>query len=67
MAEPGALSAHAAHNQALWDRRSADYQEAHGPQLERSGGAAWGVWQLPARPTRRARAFMTSSWRAPRF
>src|SRR6516164_1114568 len=34
-------------NQELWDRQSADYQQAHGGQLAASGGAAWGVWQIP--------------------
>ena len=41
------LSAHASHNRRAWDADSAAYQAAHGPQLEASGGAAWGVWQLP--------------------
>jgi SAM-dependent methyltransferase len=41
------ISEVAAHNRALWDRRAADYQERHGPQLAASGGSAWGVWQLP--------------------
>ena len=34
-------------NQELWDQRAADYQKAHGGQLAGSGGAAWGVWQIP--------------------
>jgi SAM-dependent methyltransferase len=41
------LSDHAAHNRERWDQHSADYQLAHGAQLAASGGAAWGVWQLP--------------------
>lgn len=42
-----AISAHGARNRRAWDERSAVYQAAHGPQLAASGGAAWGVWQLP--------------------
>jgi SAM-dependent methyltransferase len=41
------LSAHAARNRELWDHRAADYQTTHGGQLAASGGAAWGVWQIP--------------------
>jgi SAM-dependent methyltransferase len=41
------LSAHAEHNRRVWDESSASYQSTHGPQLEQSGGTAWGVWQLP--------------------
>jgi SAM-dependent methyltransferase len=41
------LSAHAAHNRRTWDELSATYQSKHGPQMEESGGTAWGVWQLP--------------------
>jgi SAM-dependent methyltransferase len=37
----------AARNQTLWDQRSDTYQSAHGEQLAASGGAAWGVWQIP--------------------
>jgi SAM-dependent methyltransferase len=37
----------AARNRTLWDERSADYQATHGGQLAASGGAAWGVWQIP--------------------
>ncbi len=44
--EPG-LPDYAAVNRTLWDEQSADYQSSHGPQLADSGGAAWGVWQLP--------------------
>jgi SAM-dependent methyltransferase len=44
--EPG-LCDHASRNRRLWDECSADYQRVHGPQLAASGGAAWGVWQLP--------------------
>jgi SAM-dependent methyltransferase len=47
MSDSPQLSPHAARNRRLWDERSAEYQEAHGPQLAASGGAAWGVWQLP--------------------
>ena len=41
------LSAHAARNRAHWDQQAGDYQARHGGQLAVSGGAAWGVWQLP--------------------
>jgi 2-polyprenyl-3-methyl-5-hydroxy-6-metoxy-1,4-benzoquinol methylase len=41
------LSEYAEHNQRVWDERSTEYQSKHGPQLEQSGGNAWGVWQLP--------------------
>ncbi|HEY8582771.1 MAG TPA: class I SAM-dependent methyltransferase [Capillimicrobium sp.] len=41
------LSEHAARNRAAWDAYAAEYQERHGEQLDASGGAAWGVWQLP--------------------
>ena len=41
------LSRYARRNRELWDRQSAEYQQTHGPQLEASGGTAWGVWQLP--------------------
>jgi SAM-dependent methyltransferase len=41
------LSGFAAHNRDLWDQQSADYQAKHREQLAASGGAAWGVWQLP--------------------
>ena len=41
------LSDHSSHNRRAWDEHSAAYQADHGPQLEASGGAAWGVWQLP--------------------
>jgi SAM-dependent methyltransferase len=41
------LTDHARRNREVWDERSAAYQETHGPQLEKAGGTAWGVWQLP--------------------
>lgn len=47
MDEEAGLSRHAALNRTAWDERSADYQATHGPQLAASGGAAWGLWQLP--------------------
>jgi SAM-dependent methyltransferase len=47
MNEPKSLSADAARNQRTWDGQSDEYQAKHGPQLEASGGAAWGVWQIP--------------------
>jgi SAM-dependent methyltransferase len=31
----------------MWDAQSDSYQERHGPQLDDSGGAAWGLWQIP--------------------
>lgn len=40
-------SPHASRNRRLWNLRSDEYQELHGPQLAASGGMAWGVWQLP--------------------
>jgi SAM-dependent methyltransferase len=41
------LSAHAARNREVWDRDAAEYQRRHSGQLAESGGAAWGVWQIP--------------------
>jgi SAM-dependent methyltransferase len=41
------LSPHAEHNRRYWDAHAAEYQETHGPQLEKSSGLAWGVWQMP--------------------
>ena len=41
------LSAHAAHNRRTWDEQADSYQERHGGQLAGSGGAAWGLWQVP--------------------
>jgi SAM-dependent methyltransferase len=41
------LSAGAARNRELWDQQAAEYQAKHGGQLTASGGAAWGVWQMP--------------------
>lgn len=41
------LTEHAAANRRFWDRSSDQYQAEHGEQLAVSGGAAWGVWQLP--------------------
>jgi SAM-dependent methyltransferase len=46
MSEPE-LSADAAFNREMWDAASAAYQARHGDQLAASGGAAWGVWQIP--------------------
>jgi SAM-dependent methyltransferase len=42
-----ALTPHAALNRRIWDEQSAEYQARHGDQLEKSGGTAWGVWQIP--------------------
>jgi len=41
------LSREAAINRQRWDEQSDAYQERHGGQLEKSGGTAWGVWQIP--------------------
>ena len=34
-------------NRERWDAQSDAYQARHGGQLEKSGGTAWGVWQIP--------------------
>jgi SAM-dependent methyltransferase len=34
-------------NRAAWDKYADTYQEQHAEQLDRSGGDAWGVWQIP--------------------
>lgn len=34
-------------NRERWDAQSDEYQARHGGQLEKSGGTAWGVWQIP--------------------
>jgi SAM-dependent methyltransferase len=47
MASEPRLTEHAAQNRRLWDELSDSYQERHGGQLADSGGAAWGVWQIP--------------------
>jgi SAM-dependent methyltransferase len=41
------LTEHAALNRRVWDEQSDEYQARHGGQLDRSGGMAWGVWQIP--------------------
>ena len=41
------LTPHAAVNRERWDEQSDEYQRRHGPQIEKSGGTAWGVWQIP--------------------
>ncbi len=38
---------HAERNERMWDEQSDTYQDRHGPQLESSGGTAWGLWQVP--------------------
>jgi SAM-dependent methyltransferase len=38
---------YATRNRQVWDRDAAEYQITHGGQLAESGGAAWGVWQIP--------------------
>jgi SAM-dependent methyltransferase len=47
MTDDPSLTAHAAHNRRMWDDYAAEYQSNHGAQLADSGGAAWGVWQIP--------------------
>jgi SAM-dependent methyltransferase len=47
MAAEERLSAHAEHNRRVWDEQADSYQERHGGQLADSGGAAWGLWQIP--------------------
>lgn len=37
----------AARNRELWERQADGYQADHAAQLAASGGAAWGVWQIP--------------------
>jgi SAM-dependent methyltransferase len=41
------LGAEAAINRQAWDQQSDEYQARHGGQLDKSGGTAWGVWQIP--------------------
>jgi SAM-dependent methyltransferase len=41
------LTPEAAINRERWDEQSDAYQERHGGQLDKSGGTAWGVWQIP--------------------
>jgi len=41
------LTDHAALNRRVWDEQADEYQAKHGGQLERSGGTAWGCWQVP--------------------
>ena len=47
MSTEESLTPHAAINRERWDELSDAYQERHGGQLEKSGGTAWGVWQIP--------------------
>jgi SAM-dependent methyltransferase len=47
MADEQPLTDHAALNRRVWDEQSDDYQARHGDQLDKSGGTAWGVWQIP--------------------
>ena len=37
---------HAERNEQVWDAQADSYQERHGQQLDKSGGAAWGLWQM---------------------
>ncbi len=41
------LSPNTARNRRAWDGFSDEYQALHSEQLRKSGGLAWGVWQLP--------------------
>ncbi len=41
------LTPEAALNRERWDAQSDAYQARHGGQLDKSGGTAWGVWQIP--------------------
>jgi SAM-dependent methyltransferase len=45
--DPADLTLEEARNRESWNKDSAEYQADHGPQLAMSGGAAWGVWQIP--------------------
>ncbi|HEY1834104.1 MAG TPA: class I SAM-dependent methyltransferase [Solirubrobacteraceae bacterium] len=47
MSDERRLTPHAELNRKLWDEQSSDYQARHGDQLDKSGGTAWGVWQIP--------------------
>lgn len=47
MSAEESLTPHADLNRRRWDEISDSYQERHAPQLEESGGKAWGVWQIP--------------------
>jgi SAM-dependent methyltransferase len=41
------LTPHAERNRDTWNGQADQYQVEHGAQLEKSGGLAWGVWQVP--------------------
>jgi len=41
--------AHLTRNRRFWETQSDSYQDRNGPMLEKSGGMAWGVWQIPER------------------
>jgi SAM-dependent methyltransferase len=41
------LTPEAAINRQRWDEQSDEYQARHGEQLDKAGGTAWGVWQIP--------------------
>ena len=45
--DPDKLPDHAVANRDAWNADADTYQADHGPQLEKSGGMAWGVWQIP--------------------
>jgi SAM-dependent methyltransferase len=47
MSDERSLTPHAELNRKLWDEQSDEYQSRHGGQLDKSGGTAWGVWQIP--------------------
>jgi ubiquinone/menaquinone biosynthesis C-methylase UbiE len=40
------LTPQAAHNRAVWEAQSAEYQEKHRQDLEKSA-TAWGIWRIP--------------------
>jgi len=42
-----ALTPHEARNRESWDAYSDEYQGRHGDQLAKSGGLAWGTYQIP--------------------
>jgi SAM-dependent methyltransferase len=41
------LTPEAVVNRERWDAQADAYQSRHGPQLDKSGGTAWGSWQIP--------------------
>ena len=41
------LTPHAHRNRLSWNETADSYQDEHGGMLAKSGGMAWGVWQIP--------------------